>query len=100
MRNAPLLLNMITFQAPAYGDECLQIRDKANLLKYTAEHSRPLGTEGENRKFQTDPAQDSLDGKCQEALATPESNVPLHPQTLKGSKNLQDKCSRQWKCAR
>lgn len=47
--NAPLLLNMIIFQAPAYGDECLQIRDKANLLKYTAEHSSPLGAEGKIR---------------------------------------------------
>lgn len=54
MWNAPLLLNMIIFQASAYGDECLQIRDKANLLKYTAEHSSPLGTEGKNRKFQID----------------------------------------------
>ena len=42
MWNAPILLNMIIFQALAYGDEGLQIRDKANLLKYTTEHA--LGT--------------------------------------------------------
>lgn len=43
---APCLLNIIIFQAAAYGDECLQIQDKANLLKYTTKHSSPLGREG------------------------------------------------------
>lgn len=75
MWNAPLLLNMIIFQALAYGDEGLQIRDKANFLKYTTEH--PLGTEGKMRDSRQNMAptyQYSSVGKCQEALAISKSN--------------------------